>query len=143
MNNVNKFCEIQKFKINEKKTQTVVFNVRTSRDFYPRIQNGQGNTFNNVEHFKLLGVDISTDKKNGLNFEVYINERIKKGYRKLWILRRLVEKGVSTEYLLLAYFSRVRVCVEQNVSLWMFSLSKHLTVWAHPNISLERHIYVL
>ena len=54
----------------------------------------------------------------------YINECIKNGYRKLWILRRLAEQGVSKEYLLLTHYSRVRVCVEQNVGLWMFSLSK-------------------
>ena len=125
MNEVQKFCEIQKFKINENKTQTVVFNVRTSRDFYPRIQNSMGKIYNNVENFKLLGVDISTDKRNGMNFDTYINECIKKGYQKLWILRRLAESGgVSVEYLLLSYFSRVRVCVEFNVPLWMFSLTK-------------------
>ena len=125
MNQVHEFCKIQKFKINENKTQTVVFNVATSRDFYPRINNGQGQIYNNVENFKLLGVDISTDQKRGLNFNIYINECIQKGYKKLWILRRLAEQGVSKDLLLLTFCSRVRVCVEQNVPLWMFSLTKN------------------
>ena len=47
-------------------------------------------------------------------------------FQKLWILRRLSEQGVSIEHMLLTYFSRVRVCVEQNVPLWNFSVSKFL-----------------
>ena len=100
MNEIQDFCQIQKIKINEKKTQTVVFNVATSKDFYPRIQNLEGTLYNNVEHFNLLGVDLSTDKKKGISFDTYINECIKKGYKKLWILRRLAELGVSIENLL-------------------------------------------
>ena len=49
MNQIHEFCKIQNFKINENKTQTVIFNVATSKDFYPRIQNLDGQTYNNVE----------------------------------------------------------------------------------------------
>ena len=42
-------------------------------------------------------------------------------------MRRLAEQGVSQEYLLLTYNLRVRVCVEQNVVLWMFSLTQALS----------------
>ena len=70
---------------------------------------------------------MSTDQKNGINFETYINKCISKGYKKLWILRRLAEHGVSRENLLETYFLRVRVCVEQNAPLWMFSVTKGLS----------------
>ena len=79
--------------INENKNQTIVFNARTSRDFYSRIQNSMGKIYDNVENFKLLGVDIRTDKRNGMNFDTYINGIIKKGYKKIWILRRLAKIG--------------------------------------------------
>ena len=41
-------------------------------------------------------------------------------------LGRLAELGVSQEHLLLVYNSRIRVCVEQNVPLWMFSITNEL-----------------
>ena len=44
----------------------------------------------------------------------------------MWILRRLVEHGVSIDHLLLTYTSRIRVCVEENVPLWMFNISKEM-----------------
>ena len=52
MNQVHKFSTIQKFQINETKTQTVVFSAALSKDFYPRIKNANGEFYNNVEEFK-------------------------------------------------------------------------------------------
>ena len=45
----------------------------------------------------------------------------------MWTLRRLAELGVSKEYMLLVYESKIRVCVEQNSPLWMFSLTQELS----------------
>ena len=42
----------------------------------------------------------------------------------MWILRRLAEQGVSIDNLLLAYNSRVRVCVEMNIPLWKDSITE-------------------
>ena len=44
----------------------------------------------------------------------------------MWMLRRLSQLGISIERLLLTYESRIRVFLEQNVPLWMFSLSQKL-----------------
>ena len=44
----------------------------------------------------------------------------------LWILKRLVELSVPIELLSLTYKLRIRVFVEQNVPLWMFSISKKM-----------------
>ena len=90
-----KFCDIQQFKINENKTQTVIFNSASLKDFSPNIRNQNGDIYKNVEDFKLLGVDLSSDKKRGIHFDNYIDNCIKKGYKKLWTLRRLAELGVS------------------------------------------------
>ena len=80
MNDVHKFCEIQKFVINERKTQTVVFNTAISKDFSPSILNQQGNYYKNTESFKLLGVDFETNKRKGINLDKYVNKCIQKGY---------------------------------------------------------------
>ena len=47
--------------INEKKTQTIIFNTATKKDFTPRIINPNGEVYKHVESFELLGVDLSTD----------------------------------------------------------------------------------
>ena len=108
------------------KAYTVIFNTAILKDFYPRITNLHGKIYDNLENFKILGIDLATDQKKGVNLNTYLNNCINKGYSKLWILRRLVEHGVSIENLLLTYTSRVRVCVEENVPLWMFSVSREM-----------------
>ena len=45
----------------------------------------------------------------------------------MWILRRLAEKGVSPEDLLLTYKSRVRIQLEMNIPLWHFTISQALS----------------
>ena len=59
--------------------------------------------------------------------DIYIKNCIKKGFTNLWTLRRLAELGVSREQLLLVYESKIRVCVEQNCGLWMFSITNELS----------------
>ena len=123
MNEVHKFSEIQKFQINECKTQTVIFNTATSKDFYPRIQHSNGEQYNNVEQFKLLGVDFKTKGKKGISCDLYVENCIKKAFKKIWILRRLSEQGVAQKDIVLAYTSRVHGCVEENAPLYMLSLT--------------------
>ena len=88
MDSIHKFCDIQNFRINEKKTQTVVFNTATSKDFSPNITNAKGELYQNTENFKLLGVDFSTGKRKGINLDNYVNNCINRGFKNLWILRR-------------------------------------------------------
>ena len=126
MNDIHKFCEIQKISINQNKTKTVVFSSAILKDFSPNISNNDGKIYQNVEHFKLLGVDIESDRRKGVNLNTYVNNCIKKAYTNLWALRRLAELGVSKEYLLLTYESKIRCHVEQNCPLWMFSITQEL-----------------
>ena len=60
---IDQYCNIQKMKINSEKSKTAVFNTVTSRDFYPRMLNTEGNLYENVEEFTLLGVDFVSDKR--------------------------------------------------------------------------------
>ena len=45
----------------------------------------------------------------------------------MWMLKRLAELGVSTKKLLSTYTLRIRVHLEQNAPLWMFSLTEKLS----------------
>ena len=102
----------------------VVFNTAIKSDFYPRIVNPEGVTYDNQENFKILGINLSTHKRKGIDFNQYIDKCIQKAYSNIWILRRLAEMGVPTEKLILTYTLRVRVHIEQNTPLFMFLLTK-------------------
>ena len=45
----------------------------------------------------------------------------------MWILKRLAEKGVSIQDLLMTYKSRVRIHLELNIPLWHFTISNTLS----------------
>ena len=105
----------------------MIFNTAQSKDFTPRIRNSLGTEYENVENFKLLGVEFVTDARKGLSFDTYINKCIQKGYSNLWVLKRLSEFGVSIERLLETYKLRIRVFVEQNVPLWMYNISQKMS----------------
>lgn len=124
---IDKFCEIQQMQINKSKSKTAVFNTATSRDFYPHMVNKDGTPYENVETFKLLGVDFIYHQKSGLKWYDYILNCVKKAHNKMWILRRLAEKGVSPEDILLTYNSRVRIQLEMNIPLWHFTISQTLS----------------
>ena len=114
-------------KINNDKSKTAVFNASKSRDFYPRILDSNGKMYENVDKFTLLGVDFASHPIKGGNWEDYILKCVKKAYNKMWILKRLAEKGVSQKDLLMTYTSRIRIHLELNVSLWHFSINKNLS----------------
>ena len=107
--------------------KTAVFNCATSRDFYPRIINSEGTQYDNVEEFKLLGVEFVSHPRAGVKWDTYIQKCIKQAYANMWIIKRLSELGVSVEDKLMTYQSRIRVYLEQNVALWHFSISKKLS----------------
>ena len=123
---IEKFCSIQQMKINEKKTQTAVFNTARLKDCYPRLMNSSGTIYDNTEQFTLLGVDFTTDQRTGIRWDAFIKKCIQKAYLNMWILRRLVEIGVKREDLIMSYTERIRVMVEAHVPLWSFSISKSL-----------------
>ena len=68
--------------INKEKHKVMLFNTARTRDFLP---------IEVVEQIKLLGVQITSDL-NGTKHTQYITKR---GYSKLWILRRLKRSGAN------------------------------------------------
>lgn len=125
---IDKYCHIQKMKINSKKSKTAVFNAAKTRDFYPRLVNNDGDLYENVEDFTLLGVDFVSDQKLGVKWEKYILKCIKKAYCNMWILKRLAEMGVRKEDLVMTFQSRIRTHVEQNTPLYNFAISQKLSL---------------
>lgn len=58
---------------------------------------------------------------------MYINRFIKCAFTNIWILRRLVEIGLTRKHLILTYISRIQVYIEQNIPLWAFSISQEFS----------------
>ena len=114
------FTKENEMKINTGKTKIMVFNTQKVRDFYPTmyIENTQIEV---VEELKLLGVKITSDLKWNSNTE-YITKR---GYKKLWMLRRLKTSGANSHELKDIYCKHVRSVLEYGAVVW------------HPGLTLE------
>ena len=67
-----------------------------------------------VEELKLLGVKITSDLKWNSNTE-YITKR---GYKKLWMLRRLKTSGANSQELKDIYCKHVRSLLEYGAVVW-------------------------
>ena len=72
-------------------------------------------------------MNIVSHPIQGVKWDKYISECIKRGYSNLWVLKRLVELGAKFEDVIMTYCQRVRVHVEINIPLWTFSISKKLS----------------
>ena len=107
--------------INQNKCKVMVFNPLRAYAGMPKLTlSGMGDKFIEVvETFKLLGVKIRSDLKWWDNTD-YICQ---KGYKRLWILRRLKLLGASEKELLDVYQKQVRSVLELAVPVWQPALT--------------------
>ena len=115
-----KYTEENEMKINKEKTKIMLFNTQKIRDFTPTMFI-QDNPIDVVEEMKLLGVKITTDLKWNSNTD-YITKR---GYKKLWMLRRLKSNGANNQELKDIYCKHVQSVLEYAAVVW------------HPGLTLE------
>ena len=74
-----------------------------------------------VEEVKLLGVLVRSDLRWTSNSEAIC----RKGYTRLWMLRRLKELGAETAELIDVYKQQVLSVLEFAVPVWASSITKH------------------
>ena len=120
LNNLLEYCSKNQMMINGDKTKVMLFNSGRNYDFMPKLNLDGLNNLEVVEKFKLLGVHIRSDLKWFDN----TNYITKKGYKRLWILRRLKKLGASGSDLLDIYFKQVRCVLEMAVPAWNPGLTK-------------------
>ena len=94
----------------------MLFNTANKRDFTPKFEI-DGKEIETVDQLKLLGVQITSDLKWNANTK-YITRR---GYSKLWILRRLKISGASE--LKTIYCQNVRSILEYASVVWHSGLT--------------------
>ena len=98
----------------------MLFNTGKKRDFIPELTIN-GTPIEVVEEIKLLGVKISSDLKWNLN-TLYSTKR---GYAKLWMLRRLKAHGANQNELCDIYSKHVRSVMENSAAVWHPGLTQN------------------
>ena len=106
-------------KINKKKSKSMLFNTAKTRDFTPKLKI-DGEDIELVEEMRLLGVVITSDLKWKKNTEF----TTKRGYSKLWILRRLKQNGANVKELCDIYQKHVRSILEYSAVVWHAGLTQ-------------------
>ena len=81
-------------RINEKKTKLMVSNPCTSIDFAPELKLS-GNQLDVVDELRLVGVIVRSD----ITWKWNTENIVLKGYKKLWVLRRLKKLEANEEEL--------------------------------------------
>ena len=113
------FTDSRFMKIKERKTMVMIFNFSQKYDFPTEINvDGFVDQLVVTTETKLLGVMISSDLKWAANTD-YI---CKKGYKKMWILRRMKLLNVSPSILLDVYTKEIRLVLE-HVPAWHSGLT--------------------
>ena len=105
-------------KVNAKKTKLMLFNPAKSMDFMPQL-NLDGQDINLVEETKVLGLVIRSDLKWSSNTD----SMVVKGFKRIWMLRRLKQLGANRDELLDVYIKQVRSVLELAVPVWHSSIT--------------------
>ena len=113
-----KYAVDNEMKINNKKTKLILFNPAKSLDFMPQFEIG-GNEIELVEEMRVLGLIIRSDLKWSSNTE----SMVVKGYKRLWMLRRLKQYGANSEELLDVFIKQIRSVLELAVPVWQSSIT--------------------
>ena len=90
-----------------------------TRDFTPKLKI-YGDDIELLEELRLLGVVITSDLKWNKNTEF----TTKRGYSKLWILRRLKQNGANVKEICDIYQKHVRSILEYSAVVWHAGLTQ-------------------
>ena len=115
-------------KINEKKSNVMIFNKSKKYDFPPEFRFSNGEYLDCIEETKLLGIVLNSSLKWDSNTAYMVTRAMSK----MWLLRRMKLLNLEPEIIFDYYAKEVRPHVEQGVVVWNSGLTK-----AHCN-DLER-----
>ena len=114
LNDLLQYTAKHEMKVNDAKTNVILFNRSKNYDFLPRLTIGQSEPLKVVEEIKILGIIVRSDLSWASNTRAICS----KAYSRLWILRRLKPLGVSKSQLLDVYDKQVRCIVEFACPVW-------------------------
>ena len=119
LNQIEKWTEGQKMKLNTDKTKCMIFNFTKSKQFSTSLTL-KDSKLETVKSMKLLGTIISDDLKWNKNTSYLV----KKAYSRMEILRRIKYFTNSTTDKLHIYKTFIRNNLEQSSVVWGSSISK-------------------
>ena len=118
MDKISEWTDLKKMKLNEKKTQVMIFNFTRNYQFSTRVQLNE-KLLETIQETKLLGTIVSSDLKWHANSDLLT----KRGYQRMSILRKLYEFDIPTEDLVLIYNQYIRSILEFNSTVWFSSIT--------------------
>ena len=98
-----------------------MFNTGRNVDCEPLIDICDGKTLDYVAEIKLLGVILSEDLTTKKNTEYMV----KKAYKKMWMIRRLVGLGCDRKELIDTYCKQIRPIMEFAVPVWATRITNY------------------
>ena len=116
---LNQYAVDHEMKLNSDKTKVILFTKSRKYDFLPDCYFNKGDLLNVVEEIKLLGVTIRSD----LSWSSQCQEMCRKGFARLWMLRRLKPLGANVEELIEIYQTQIRSVLEFAVAAWNSGLT--------------------
>ena len=118
VNNISDWTNLNKMKLNTKKTKAMVFNFTNDFQFSTRIV-AEDDTVNIVKEAKLLGVIINDQ----LTWDQNTDSLVKRANSRMRLLHKLLEFSVPTEDLITIYVLYIRSILEQSCQVWHSSLT--------------------
>ena len=116
---IEKWTELNKMKLNVKKSQVMVFNFTDHFQFSTRLYL-EDTLMEIVTSTKLLGTIISSDLKWFENTEMIV----KKAYQRMIILHRLYSFNIHDSEMVNIYVLYIRCMLEQSCQVWHHSISE-------------------
>ena len=118
--NIEKFTFDNKMKINESKSNIIIFNKSRKYDFPPELSFRNNVILDVVEETRLLGIVLTPD----LRWQANTLSICTKAMSKMWLLRRMKAMGLEPELIFDYYSKEVRALTEQAVAIWSSGLTK-------------------
>ena len=97
------------------------FNASQTKDFIPKIAI-ENYTLQVVRQSKILGITL----KDSLKWDSHVSNICNKARKKIWILRRMMNVGLSYELILDVYIKEVRSTLEDNSVIFHSGLTAKL-----------------
>ena len=113
------WTNINKSKLNVKKSNYMVFNFTREHQFSCRLSI-EDTLLEAIEETKLLGMIITSDLKWHRNSEMLI----RKGFQRMRMIQKLKSFNVSRDDLVTIYILYIRSVLEQNCQVWHYSLTE-------------------
>ena len=121
LNSIERWSVNNNMKLNGKKCKEMIVGFARSENDIPRLLI-DGLPLDLVSSFKILGLTMN----NKLNWQDNTKALVKKASKRLYIIRVLQRCGLSSNDLLLVYFSMVRSILEYACPVWHTMLPKCL-----------------